>query len=78
MVITPTIPFVELSSRGISQSERTECSPIADCVGDRRREREREKQRDMDKKWITQRKEREEKERKKEEDICIYTSQLPL
>ncbi len=55
MVRTPTILFVELSSRGLSQSERNECYPVILCIEKRRekktrdntkkRQRKREKER---------------------------------
>lgn len=41
MVKTPTILFVELSSRGINQSERNRCYPFPICVGEKRREKKK-------------------------------------
>lgn len=69
MVTTPTILFVELSSRGINQSERNRCYPFAICVGEKKRKRE-EKNQDNTKK--------RERERWRETKIYVYIQAICL
>ena len=76
---TPTILFVELSSRARSNSAlaRNERYSFVLCIGKKRTRRK--KIWDNTKKWERKERgrEREREEERRDDDICIYTNHLP-